>query len=268
MSRPDATEPPPILPDDDPWMALRRYTHARIALGRAGNGLPTRAQLAFELAHAQARDAVHAPLDAQSLEAALHDAGFATLQVHSAASDRADYLRRPDLGRRLDAYSAASLDEHARQQDGRPDLLFVVADGLSSHAVARHALPVLTRVRAQLPELRLGPVVIAQQARVALGDDIGERLQARLVAVMLGERPGLSSPDSLGIYITHAPRRGCNDAQRNCISNVRPQGLAYESAAFKLGYLVSRALALGLTGVALKDDSDRLGHPAAGGTLA
>ncbi len=268
MNPSDPVESMPALPDDDPWLALRRFTHARIALGRVGNGLPTRAQLAFELAHAQARDAVHASLDTPGLCTMLQDAGFATLQVHSAASDRAEYLRRPDLGRRLHAASAASLDDYANRQDCRPDLLFVVADGLSAHAAARHALPVLLAARAQRPELRLGPVVVARQARVALGDDIGERLQARLVAVMLGERPGLSSPDSLGIYLTHAPRRGCSDAQRNCISNVRPQGLAYEIAAFKLCHLVSRALELGLTGVALKDDSDRLADHTGPGTVA
>jgi len=259
---PDPTSAVATGTEEDPWLALRRFTHARIALGRSGDGLPTQALLAFQLAHAQARDAVHATLDVNALESALRHAGYPTLQAHSAAQDRAEYLRRPDLGRRLDSASAAALDAYALQQEAAPDLVFVVADGLSAYAAANHALPLLSAVQTQLPELRLGPIVIAQQARVALGDDIGERLQARLVAVLLGERPGLSSPDSLGIYLTYNPHRGCSDAQRNCISNVRPQGLAYAAAAFKLCYLLSRAFELGLTGIGLKDDSDRLTHQA------
>jgi len=244
--------------DADPWDALRRFTQARIALGRAGNSLPTAPLLAFELAHAQARDAVHQPLDTTALHQALHDAGFETLDASSAAPDREHYLRRPDLGRALDAESAARLSAHASTTADAPDVVFVVADGLSAFAAARHAVPLLDAVRAKLTESRIGPVVVARQARVALGDGIGALLRARIVVVLIGERPGLSSPDSLGIYLTYEPRIGRTDAQRNCISNVRPEGLSYDVAAHKLHYLLTEALRLSLTGIALKDHSDAL----------
>jgi ethanolamine ammonia-lyase small subunit len=239
-----------------PWDALRRFTRARIALGRAGNSLPTAPLLAFDLAHAQARDAVHQPLDTGALHEALRDAGFTTLDVASAAPDRAHYLRRPDLGRRLGEESAAHLADHANTMNSSPDAVFVVADGLSAHAAARHALPLLRAVSARLEGWDIGPVVVARQARVALGDGIGACLRARMVIMLIGERPGLSSPDSLGLYLTFAPRVGRSDAERNCISNVRPEGLGYEQAAFKLHYLMTQARRLSLTGVGLKDDSD------------
>jgi ethanolamine ammonia-lyase small subunit len=241
-----------------PWDALRRFTRARIALGRSGSSLPTAPLLAFELAHAQARDAVHQPLDTGALHEALREARFTTLDVASAAPDRAHYLRRPDLGRRLSEESTAHLIDHANTMSGIPDAVFVVADGLSAHAAARHALPLLRAVSAKLEGWNIGPVVVARQARVALGDGIGACLQARLVVMMIGERPGLSSPDSLGLYLTFAPHIGRSDAERNCISNVRPDGLGYEQAAFKLHYLMTQARRLSLTGVGLKDDSDSL----------
>jgi ethanolamine ammonia-lyase small subunit len=245
--------------EKNPWSALRQFTRARIALGRAGNSVPTEPLLAFELSHAQARDAVHHPLDADLLHRQLRDAGFATLDVQSAAPDRAHYLRRPDLGRRLSDESRAAL---AQLPSASPDVVFVVADGLSAFAAARQALPLLQAVAARLDDWRVGPVVVARQARVALGDEIGEILRARFVAMLIGERPGLSSPDSLGVYLTHAPKVGMSDAQRNCISNVRPEGLGYEAAAHKLHYLLTQARRLGLTGVGLKDDSDALpGEP-------
>ncbi|HSV69293.1 MAG TPA: ethanolamine ammonia-lyase subunit EutC [Methylibium sp.] len=238
----------------DPWQALRAHTPARIALGRCGVSLPTAELLAFGSAHAQARDAVHRPLDAAALEAELQAAGFATLGVHSVAAGRADYLLRPDLGRRLDEASRARL---ANAGVAAGDLLPVVGDGLSSLAVARHALPLLRALRERAPAgWTLGPVIVAQQARVALGDDIGETLRAALVAVLIGERPGLSSPDSLGVYLTAAPRRGRSDAERNCVSNIRPQGLAYERAAHRLWWLAQAARRGGGTGVRLKDLSD------------
>ncbi|WP_116140410.1 ethanolamine ammonia-lyase subunit EutC [Trinickia diaoshuihuensis] len=242
----------------DPWHALRGFTRARIALGRTGHGLPTDALLAFELSHAKARDAVHQPFEIEPLRAALNAEGLATLDAHSAAADRAQYLRRPDLGRRLSRESRAAL-EQARAD--APELTFVVADGLSAFAVAHHALPVLVAARAKLSGWRIGPVVLARQARVALGDEIGEVLGAAIVAVLIGERPGLSSPDSLGIYLTYGPRVGRTDAERNCISNVRPEGLGYEHAAHKLHYLLTQAKRLSLTGVALKDESDVLDAP-------
>lgn len=236
----------------DLWAALRRYTPARIALGRAGPGWPTREVLAFGLAHARARDAVHQPLDADALEADLRRAGHAPLRVHSAVPDRTTYLTRPDLGRRLDAASAARMDTVR----GNPEVLVAVEDGLSALAVQRHVPPLLAALRAISPRWNGVPVVVALQGRVALGDEIGERLGARFVVVLIGERPGLSSPDSLGAYLTHAPQVGRSDAGRNCVSNIRPEGLDYASAAAKIDWLVSEGLRRGLTGVALKDESE------------
>lgn len=244
----------------DPWHTLRGFTRARIALGRTGHALPTDALLAFELSHAKARDAVHHPLDVDALRCALLAEGFATLDAHSAAPDRAHYLRRPDLGRRLAAESRAALEQAPAS---RPELTFVVADGLSAFAAAHHAVPLLVAARAKLEGWRIGPVVVARQARVALGDEIGAVLGATFVAVLIGERPGLSSPDSLGIYLTYGPRVGRTDAERNCISNVRPEGLGYAEAAHKLHYLLTQARRLSLTGVALKDDSEALDAPGA-----
>jgi ethanolamine ammonia-lyase small subunit len=242
-------------PNTSPWDALRRFTNARIALGRAGSSLPTAPLLAFNLSHAQARDAVHQPLDVDALHASLRAAGFDTLDAESAAPDRDHYLRRPDLGRKLSDESTARLREYAGQDF---DVVFVVADGLSAYAATRHAVPLLERMRSKLDGVRMGPVVVARQARVALGDGIGELLRARIVVMLIGERPGLSSPDSLGVYLTYEPRIGRSDAERNCISNVRPEGLPYDAAAFKLQYLLNEAVRLKLTGVKLKDDSDSL----------
>lgn len=240
---------------EDAWLALRRHTPARVALGRSGISLPTREVLSFDTAHALARDAVHLPLDVEALATTLTADGWAVSRAHSAARDRATYLLRPDLGRRLDDASAARLADQAPA--AAPDLVFVVGDGLSSLAVAHHAAPLLATVRAAAPATwRLGPVVLAEQARVALGDPIGEAFQASLVAVLIGERPGLSSPDSLGIYLTWAPRTGRTDAERNCISNVRPEGLSYADAARRLVWLCGEALRLRLTGVGLKDGSE------------
>jgi len=250
--------------EKNPWHALRQFTSARIALGRAGNGLPTAPLLAFNLSHAQARDAVHHPLDADALHETLREQGFASLDAHSAAPDRAHYLRRPDLGRRLSGESRDALERAANDAPAAPDVVFVIADGLSALAASRQALPLLVETRARLADWRIGPVVVARQSRVALGDEIGELLGAKLVAVLIGERPGLSSPDSLGVYLTYAPRVGRSDAERNCISNVRPEGLGYAAAAHKLHYLLTHARRLGLSGVGLKDDSDALpaGTPA------
>ncbi|MBE7202893.1 MAG: ethanolamine ammonia-lyase subunit EutC [Parafilimonas terrae] len=236
------------------WRRLAGLTPARIGLGRAGNGLPTREVLRFGLDHAQARDAVHAPLDEAALTGALTDLGFTPLTVASQAPDRATYLRRPDLGRRLATEDRDALRAAAAQAD----LAIVIADGLSARAVHENAAPVVSALKPYVEKAgwTLAPVVVARQARVALGDAIGHALGARAVAVLIGERPGLSSPDSLGIYLTFGPRPGRSDAERNCISNVRPAGLTHDLAAFKLHWLLARALALGLTGVTLKDESD------------
>ncbi len=242
-------------PAPDPWADLRAHTAARIALGRAGSALPTGELLRFGLAHAEARDAVHIRLDTARLEADLHALGCATLTARSAAADRATYLLRPDLGRRLDADDAQRLGRQAAP--GGCDLLLVVADGLSSLAVQRNAAPLVQAIQAQAPAgWTLGPVAIATQARVALGDEIGALLGARMVAVLIGERPGLSAPDGIGIYLTWQPRVGRHDAQRNCISNVRPEGLPASAAAARLWWLCREARRLGLTGVDLKDHSD------------
>lgn len=242
--------------EKNPWDALRQFTSARIALGRAGHGVPTAPLLAFELAHAQARDAVHLPLDAAALHDALQAHGVASLDVHSAAPDREHYLRRPDLGRQLSDDSRAALKRARDASPAAPDIVFVIADGLSALAASRHAMPLFVQTCARLDGWRVGPAVVARQARVALGDEIGERLGATFVAMLIGERPGLSSPDSLGVYLTYAPKVGRSDAERNCISNVRPEGLGYAAAAHKLHYLLTHARRLGLTGVRLKDRSD------------
>jgi len=239
----------------DPWTALRAHTPARVALGRTGASLPTAELLAFGHAHALARDAVHLPLDAPALCAELAQAGWPALQVHSAAADRATYLLRPDLGRCLDEPSITALAAHAPAHGS--DIQVVIGDGLSALAVRRHAAPLIHEIRAQASAAwRFGPLVVAQQARVALGDAVGELLRAKLLVMLIGERPGLSSPDSLGIYLTWAPRRGRSDAERNCISNVRPEGLGYAQAARKLLWLCTEAQRLQLTGVQLKDRSE------------
>ncbi|MEP7100033.1 MAG: ethanolamine ammonia-lyase subunit EutC [Burkholderiales bacterium] len=243
----------------DPWREWRAATPARLALGRAGAGLPTDEALRFGWAHAMARDAVHAALDGDALEATLRAQGWLVERVHSRAPDRTTYLRRPDLGRQLEPADAERLRLEAADLWHEPacDVCIVIGDGLSSLAIERHAAPLLAALRPHLPEsTRFAPIVIATQARVALADEAGEAFGARLVVMLIGERPGLSSPDSLGIYLTHTPRRGRSDAERNCISNVRPEGLSYDAAAFKLAWLMRAALRLGETGVALKDESD------------
>jgi len=251
---PGASALAPDAPAADPWAELRRHTPARIGLGRVGTSLPTHEVLRFAAAHAQARDAVHVPLDVPALVAALQADGWPTLEVASRAPTRDAYLRRPDWGRRLDDDSAARLQAAA----GAPvDLVVVAADGLSAVAVQRHVPALLRALRAALGgELSLGPLVVARQARVALADEVGELLGARLVLILLGERPGLSSPDSVGAYLTHAPRVGTTDAQRNCVSNIRPEGLAFDVAARRLAWLAREALRRRLSGVALKDDSE------------
>ena len=235
----------------DPWAKLRAATTARIDLARAGSSIATRNHLAFQLDHARARDAVHEPLDAAALAKGLAQRHLPFVHLRSAATDRRAYLMRPDLGRRLDERSRKELDVHS----GSYDLAFVLADGLSARAVTIHALPLLDLA---LPALlrgqwKIGPIVIAEQARVAVGDEIGQMLGATLVAVLIGERPGLSSPDGLGIYITWQPAIGRLDADRNCLSNIRPQGMPYAEAARRLLYLCTQAKRIGRTGIALKD---------------
>src|SRR5579864_6847583 len=230
----------------DPWSRLRRYTPARIGLARTGASLATREHLAFQLAHARARDAVHVPLDPAPLLQGLAERGFDAISLRSGAANREIYLLRPDLGRRLDATSRERLESGARDHD----LALVVADGLSPGAVQRHALPLID---ALLPALRhswrIGPVAVVEQGRVAIGDEIGAALGAALVAVLIGERPGLSAPESLGVYLTWAPAIGRVDAERNCVSNIRPEGLDANEAAAAVFYLLSEARRRRLSGV-------------------
>ena len=237
------------------WARLREFTPARIGLGRVGGSLPTRGLLDFELAHARARDAVRARFDAAALAYELRVTGFGeAVVVASPARDRMEYLLRPDLGRALDAESREKLKES--RGDGC-ELAVVIADGLSAVAPKRHAVPLLREFLTALGSNRdKVTVVVANRGRVALGDEIGELLGAEAVVVLIGERPGLSSPDSLGVYLTWAPRVGRTDAERNCISNVRPEGLRYAAAALRLAYLLGEARRLKLSGVGLKDDSE------------
>ncbi|MBR0718786.1 ethanolamine ammonia-lyase subunit EutC [Bradyrhizobium liaoningense] len=234
---------------------LRALTPARVALGRSGASLPTKPLLDFTLAHARARDAVHATFDAQALVAELSATGLAAIAVRSRASDRGDYLRRPDLGRQLDAASAEHLAAVATTP-GR--LAIVIGDGLSPTAVHAHAVAVLTGLVPRLAAddaVAIGHVVVASGARVALGDEIGAILGADMVVMLIGERPGLSAPDSLGAYLTFAPKPGRTDAERNCISNIHQAGLGHDEAASKIAWLVREGLARQVTGVALKDES-------------
>lgn len=252
---------------ENPWQHLRQYTAARIALGRTGVSLPTQELLAFQLAHAQARDAVHLPLDFNALtnqlsHLAQHQSllpNRPALKLHSQASHRLMYLQRPDLGRRLDEASRAVLLQHTSEPSQLPDLALVIADGLSARAVAENAVPFVAALvqRLALDEQpwSLAPITLIEQGRVAIADDVGDLLNARMTLIMLGERPGLSSPDSLGLYLTFAPRPGLTDASRNCISNVRPAGLPVEQAADRAFYLLREARRLKLSGVDLKDRS-------------
>ena len=236
-------------PPADPWTALRRHTPARISLGRSGTSLPTAEVLRFAAAHAGARDAVHLPLDVAALLADLHAQGIEASAVTSRAASRVEYLTRPDLGRQLAPASRDSLDGDADR-----GVCVVIGDGLSAVAAQMHAVPLIAALRAA--GVVATRVVVATQARVALGDDIGERLGASLVLVLLGERPGLSSPDSLGAYLTWAPKTGRADSERNCVSNIRPAGLPLAAAAARIAWLVREAQRRRVTGIALKDDSD------------
>lgn len=237
----------------DPWSDFRGLTAARIALGRTGGSLPTAELLDFGLAHARARDAVKSPFDAQKIQAELQAAGHSSVLLQSAVNNRADYLRRPDWGRRLNETSRQQLTAVA--SNGPFDLCIIISDGLSSRAI-KHVLTVL----APLHELlvaegwRIAPVLVVPFGRVAIQDEIGELLGATLSLMLLGERPGLGSPDSLGAYFVHRPQAGNMDAHRNCVSNIRPAGLPPATAVTTLHYLLHAARTRGISGVALKDD--------------
>ena len=257
------TDRRPIVPDNQgppagderAWADFRRLTAARIGLQRAGASLATGPLLDFALAHARARDAVHERLDEARLAAELAGLGAPVLSASSAAQDRSIYLMRPDLGRRLASDGEAALAAHRAEYD----IVFVIADGLSARAVQMHAHPVLANTIAVMRAegWRTAPLVIVRYGRVAIGDAIAAALGANCVAVLIGERPGLSAPNSMGAYLTWQPHAGTTDANRNCVSNIRPEGIDYEAAALKLVHLLRAMRARGLSGVALKDDSHR-----------
>ncbi|MEN8259843.1 MAG: ethanolamine ammonia-lyase subunit EutC [Pseudomonadota bacterium] len=251
--------------DNDPWQNFKRLTPARIALGRAGGSLPTQAWLEFKYAHALARDAVHRTFDAEPVQAAITALGASILVVDSRAEDRSTYLTRPDLGRRLSDASRHLLESRAKDAD----LVIIVSDGLSSEAVHRQTVPLMKELLPRLQDggWRMAPVVIARFGRVALEDEIGALLKARIALMLLGERPGLGSPDSLGAYLVHTPKPGNTDADRNCVSNIRPEGLSHESAAETLFYLLAEARRRGHSGVALKDERPALANQSASGIL-
>lgn len=246
-----------ITSGEDPWSGLRRFTSARIALGRTGGSQRTDTLLDFRLSHARARDAVHAAFDPESLVSALGDAGLSSLMLQSAAPDRRAYLLRPDLGRCLATESRSRLEALARSQKIKPDLVLVVSDGLAAAAAQNHALPTLVPLVARLMTAgwHLGPVVVVPLARVKIQDEIGAALEARYTLMLLGERPGLGTPDSLGAYFTKDPGPGRTDADRNCVSNIRPEGLSPGLAAEKLAALLLESARTGRSGVQLKDTS-------------
>jgi ethanolamine ammonia-lyase small subunit len=233
---------------------LRELTPARVGLGRTGAGLPTDALLAFTLDHARARDAVHAAFDTAALISGLRECGLVPVQLSSRAQIRRDYLRRPDLGRMLHPESQRLLKDRRR---GAGEIAMVIGDGLSPTAVNGHAVEFVRNLVPRLAGdgIEIGHAMLASGARVALGDEIGEILAARMMIMLIGERPGLSAPDSLGIYLTFAPRVGCSDAERNCVSNIHGAGLTCDQAAFKVAWLIREGLKRQVTGVALKDES-------------
>jgi ethanolamine ammonia-lyase small subunit len=250
------TKPPAKSQDDGVWTSLRKLTAARIGLKRSGASLSTAPLLEFQLAHARARDAVHAPLYETQLAADLSALGLPVLSITSAVEDKQTYLMRPDLGRQLAPSAGEILSPHA----GAYDVVFVVSDGLSAQAVQRHAAPLLAEVVPSLRALgwRIAPLVIVRHGRVAIGDAIAVGLGATCAAVLIGERPGLSAPDSMGAYLTWRPNAQTSDADRNCISNIRPAGIVTPDAAFKLTHLMAAMRDRDQSGVGLKDLSDRL----------
>ncbi|GAB3930230.1 ethanolamine ammonia-lyase subunit EutC [Larkinella terrae] len=248
------------LPDQpDPWAFLQNHTSARIARGRTGHSLPTRALLDFQLDHARARDAVYSELEQDELRNQLAVFHQPVLLLHSRATDRQQYLQRPDLGRKLDEKSQTNLTGFEDLSGFAPfDLCIVIADGLSATAINRHAPTVVARLTEEVLKLgwTLAPLCLVEQGRVAIGDEIAHALKAETVVVLIGERPGLTSPDSMGAYLTFQPQPGLTDESRNCLSNIRPEGLPYEAAVQKLLYLLTEMKNRRLSGVQLKDEFD------------
>ncbi|WP_158965780.1 ethanolamine ammonia-lyase subunit EutC [Paraglaciecola sp. L3A3] len=257
---------------ENSWQKLKQFTSARIALGRSGNSIPTIEQLSFQLDHARAIDAVHKALDVEKLVQQLSQSkilreaiGALPIVVSSKAQNRMIYLQRPDLGRQLSEVSRQSLIDIRAENSKEYDLAIVIADGLSSTAIQTHALPVIEKVVEKLViaekyDWSIAPITIITQGRVASGDDVGECLKAKITIILIGERPGLTSPDSMGMYMTWAPKRGAKDSSRNCISNIRPAGLNYEQASDKAVYLLRESIKLQISGITLKDRSQGSDH--------
>ncbi len=250
----------------DPWAGLRRHTAARVALGRAGASLPTSELLKFSLDHAIARDAAHSELDLERLTQSLEPIGLPLRRVDTMVHDRTTYLQRPDLGRRLSDGARDELQQLASKTSARPDLVILIADELSGLAAQQHATPLLAALVPMLRKTSIAtaPLIITRYARVALQDDVGSVMNAKASLILLGERPGLGTPDSLGAYLIFNPRVGATDANRNCVSNIRPAGLPLSAAADSIHYLITQSLRLQLSGVELKDERvNRMlgGHP-------
>ena len=243
---------------EDPLNPLKEFTAARIAIGRAGTSIPIKEALEFKLAHAHARDAVYSILDTEGILNNLTQFNLPGLLLHSKADSRAQYLQRPDLGRKLNEASVAQL----KTNSGNYDVVIVIVDGLSATAVNENTSGLLKYLIPLLQDakLKIAPLCLVEQGRVALGDELAYLLNARLAIILIGERPGLSSADSIGAYLTYNPKPGLTDESRNCISNIRPRGLMYKAAAGKIFYLVQEAFRLKLSGVGLKDNQGLIGH--------
>jgi ethanolamine ammonia-lyase small subunit len=240
------------------WNRLRRFTDARIGLGRTGISLTTQEQLKFQLDHANARDAIHIPFDTVAMTQELSAESLSSMSLHSQADNRAVYLQRPDLGRRLNSMSVEIIQQYKNQGRADIDVAVIIADGLSSTAVHRHSVSLAKKIIVNLHSqgMNVAPVCTVSQGRVAIGDEIGELFNAKMTILLIGERPGLSSPDSLGIYYTYQPKLGLTDASRNCLSNIRPAGMKSDEALSKLMWLVKESMLRGGSGVGLKDESD------------
>lgn len=240
----------------DLWKPLRSFTQARIALGRKGVSMPLEQVLAFKMAHAAARDAVFEQADWNSLQQALNEIGWESVRFHSKAKDRKEYLLDPEKGRSIETNKVFSVEP----EYGKYDISIIVADGLSARAVNSHAIKLLTALKPTLESLHysLAPISLVHLGRVAISDEIGLLWSSKLVLILIGERPGLSSPDSLGVYLTYGPKIGNTDEKRNCISNIRPAGLSYDEAVSKIHFLISESMKNGWSGVELKEQTQQI----------
>ena len=256
--KPIQTQSNPTSIHEDEWQKLKQFTDARIALGRAGCSIPTKAMLDFQLAHAQAKDAVYQDLDTHLLSTKLEKLGLNSIVIQSQAADKATYLKRPDLGRQLNTESTQKLKQYRDKKPETYDVLIVIGDGLSAFAIEQNAVNLIASLKneIELNGWKIAPIIISLGSRVALGDHVAEILNVKMLVMMIGERPGLSSPDSMGIYYTYNAKSGSSDAERNCISNIRPAGLSIQIATHRLINLMQNSQKLGYSGVNLKDDHE------------